>query len=1075
MVSSSQSGDPHWGIGPPSDNLRLSHAQSERWYYNSNTYSPPSPSFSTINPLHPTIQQNYLLSLNPLATSFEFAETLSSFFHTPRSFSSCLLPPPPAFVDKSPFIYQQQIIDRQQQTLVSINKWNAPLTETMASFNLPTGQPAPNAFQYNNNPHGFPPSLANLQNTSQDSANSNDSFRTQVPLPWNLPSDYEDSGGVEMCDPSPFAEPPPFVAPDFSNGRAQFQPFANQNSMANGASAGAYGHENEYQMQQQQAYQQGNFAMGLNDTNSMHGMNSFSGAKNAYQSPHYNGQIGGPPNPHMGTGHTGNLQHQHQNQFSFNGHGGPPTQPNFQQQNMGMRPQLPQIATQFPTNPYSPQYNQTYSAPPIGMNPAQFYNNGGGGNYQGPNSTPSSASRMVSNLKFSNLSLGGISPNGVGPNGIQNNGYGHGSGVGNIGNTGGIGHNGSEQNRFNGSFSAVANNNNMAANARNAQYTLLASVGNIHHPLPPKPQFQAQNTHVSKPNTGNQPYVATSNNPRSVVHTPQQQKRSLQSEESEPIQESSNGIQSPVSSNGRSLSAAIPASEPRPNFTPLLRSNRGTSITASVDRAQHINDWVQNTPTRGSASRQSSVTSENFAEIDNTPTMPNYDDGRDHRPINGSHDAIPGGFTPRALSVNPFNPVTTLAPFSPNSRYGDAGGMSPLLRELTRNGTVTPTAEEALDMRFMPFEEYCRQAKPAQYGVMRIKNIPYGVTRQEILAFLGRNAKIAASNDHEPIHIIMERVTSKTLDAYVEFVSFTEASNAITRFDMNRMGGRGGRLGQRHVEVELSSQEELMKQLFPKAKNVEWHGNKPTIIERDENDKYNSGFQGFVSREELVMLVKHVESPQRSPFSKDCPQRPFECLVSTLIKFPWAMVNYVTCQDRELLYKATMQLLGLLVERVDNNDDSVNLNAQLLKRVWRTALKCEGFSPCMKDNIVYKMKIDPATAFECGVPPQADLWSNVWTIGPRKDVAYDLVQYYVKLIHDATTEKKQLTLAEKAAARAEEVPRLPSLFGNLDTLVDYTNCLDLTLAELAVKEWAAFETAIRRALTPALEAGPSNR
>ncbi|ATZ53869.1 hypothetical protein BCIN_09g06370 [Botrytis cinerea B05.10] len=990
MSSSSQSGDPHGEIDLPSDDLRLSCAKSER-YNDSNTYSPPSSSFPTVNPLYPTIKQSNLLSLNPLATSFEFAET-PSFFHPPRLPSSCLLPSPPAFVDISPFLYQQQIIDRQQQILISINNWNAPFTETMASFSLPTGQPAPNAFQYNNNPHGFPPPLANLQNTSQDSANSNDSFRTQVPLPWNLPSDYEDNNGVEMCDPSPFAEPPPFVTSDFSNGRAQFQPFANQNSTINGAPAEAYDHENGYHMQQQQAYQQENHGMGMNGMNGMHGMNSFNGANNAYQSPPYNGQIGGPTNPQMGAGHTGNFQHQHQNQFSFNGHGGPPTQPNFQQQNMGMRPQLPQIATQFPTNPYGAQYNQTYSAPPIGMNPAQFYNNGGDSNYRGPNSTPSSASRMVSNLKFSNLSLGGMSPNGAGLNGSQNNGYGHGSGVGNISNISGIGHNGLEQSRSNGSFSAVGNNNNMAANARNAQYSSLTSVGNIHHPLPPKPQFQAQNAHISKQNTGSHPYTTTNSNPRSVVHTPQQQKRSLQSEETEQSQKSSNGIQSPVSSNGRSLSAAIPASEPRPNFTPLLRSNRGTSITASVDRAQHVNDWVQNTPTRGSVSRQNSVTIESFAEVDNTPTMPNCEAGRDPRPINSSHDGIPGGFTPRALSVNPFNPVTTLAPFSPNSRYGDAGGMSPLLRELTRNGTVRPTAEEALDMRFMPFEEYCRQAKPAQYGVMRIKNIPYGVTRQEILAFLGRNAKIAASNDHEPIHIIMERVTSKTLDAYVEFVSFTEASNAITRFDMNRMGGRGGRLGQRHVEVELSSQEELMKQLFPKAKNVEWHGNKPTIIDRDENDKYNSGFQGFVSREELVMLVKHVESPQRSPFSKDCPQRPFECLVSTLIKFPWAMVNHITCQDRELLYKATMQLLGLLVERVDNNDDPVNLNAQLLKRVWRTALKCEGFSPCMKDNIVYKLKIDSTTAFECGVPPQADLWSNVWTIGPRKDVAYDLVQ-----------------------------------------------------------------------------------
>ena len=151
-----------------------------------------------------------------------------------------------------------------------------------------------------------------------------------------------------------------------------------------------------------------------------------------------------------------------------------------------------------------------------------------------------------------------------------------------------------------------------------------------------------------------------------------------------------------------------------------------------------------------------------------------------------------------------------------------------------------------------------------------LPQIPYGVTRQEILAFLGRNARIAAADDHEPIHIIMERVTSKTLDAYVEFISFSEAANAVQRFDTNRIGGRGGRLGQRHVEVELSSQEELMKQLFPKAKNVKWHGSKPEIIPRDENDIYNSGFQGFVSREELVMLVKHVESPQRVSILEPC-------------------------------------------------------------------------------------------------------------------------------------------------------------------------------------------------------------
>jgi hypothetical protein len=109
----------------------------------------------------------------------------------------------------------------------------------------------------------------------------------------------------------------------------------------------------------------------------------------------------------------------------------------------------------------------------------------------------------------------------------------------------------------------------------------------------------------------------------------------------------------------------------------------------------------------------------------------------------------------------------------------------------------------------------------------------------------------------------MERVTSKTLDCYVEFVNFNEAVSAVNRYETNRNGGRSGRLGQRHVEVELSSQEALMQDLFPKAKNVTWNGSRPIIHPKDPNDIYNSGFQGFVSREELVMLVKHVEAPQR--------------------------------------------------------------------------------------------------------------------------------------------------------------------------------------------------------------------
>ncbi|KAH7336225.1 hypothetical protein BKA65DRAFT_403028 [Rhexocercosporidium sp. MPI-PUGE-AT-0058] len=395
------------------------------------------------------------------------------------------------------------------------------------------------------------------------------------------------------------------------------------------------------------------------------------------------------------------------------------------------------------------------------------------------------------------------------------------------------------------------------------------------------------------------------------------------------------------------------------------------------------------------------------------------------------------------------------------------------LRRLTANGK--PAISDALEPVNLPFVEYCRMAREDTWGVIKIKNIPYSVNRPEVLAFLGRNARIISEQDFEPVHIVMERVTSKTLDCYVEFINFNEAVNAVNRFEANRTGGRGGRLGQRHVEVELSCQEQLMHDLFPKAKNVTWSGSRPIIKPRDLNDKYNSGFQGFISKEELVMLVKHVEAPQRSPFSKDCPQRPFECLISTLLKYPWYMVDYITIEDRNQLHRVTLQLIDLLQDRINSEHENINLTPMLLKRVWRAALKCPGFSPAMKDDICWKCGIDDQIASEMGVPAYPAFWKDLWTIGPKPGAPSDIVLYYAALIRETIGAKAELTLAQKAAKGHQSAH--PSLFGELVKLVDLPknseDFSNLTLSQCAAAEWAAIEQALRRALTPALTAGPS--
>lgn len=103
------------------------------------------------------------------------------------------------------------------------------------------------------------------------------------------------------------------------------------------------------------------------------------------------------------------------------------------------------------------------------------------------------------------------------------------------------------------------------------------------------------------------------------------------------------------------------------------------------------------------------------------------------------------------------------------------------------------------------------------------------------------------------------------------------------------------------------------------------------------------------------------------------------------------MVDYITIEDRNFLFKATIDLLTLLMDRISNETDTINLNNMLLKRVWRAALKCPGFTPTMKDDVVYLCNVDEVLAKECGIAPYAAHWKSLWTIGVKNNAPADMV------------------------------------------------------------------------------------
>jgi hypothetical protein len=178
--------------------------------------------------------------------------------------------------------------------------------------------------------------------------------------------------------------------------------------------------------------------------------------------------------------------------------------------------------------------------------------------------------------------------------------------------------------------------------------------------------------------------------------------------------------------------------------------------------------------------------------------------------------------------------------------------------ELTNNGCTTMTFQEAV--RNIPFDDNARRAKPPYWGVIKMTNVPYDVTKQEVLSYLGRSAKVITANFGCPVHIIMERSTGKTMDVFVELFSYADAHNIVEKIKGYKATNKQTKIGDRHVEVDMSSQQELMQALFPKARCLEWHGAEPQLLPPREAE---SGFKYFITQEELVMTVQWAEAPKR--------------------------------------------------------------------------------------------------------------------------------------------------------------------------------------------------------------------
>ncbi|OUM67613.1 hypothetical protein PIROE2DRAFT_58657 [Piromyces sp. E2] len=116
--------------------------------------------------------------------------------------------------------------------------------------------------------------------------------------------------------------------------------------------------------------------------------------------------------------------------------------------------------------------------------------------------------------------------------------------------------------------------------------------------------------------------------------------------------------------------------------------------------------------------------------------------------------------------------------------------------------------------------------------VVKLSNIPWDLSQKDVLAFF-YPLKIPAAHEApyftQGIHIIMNRTSGKTFsDAYIEFVTIEDANIAIETRNKTILKGR-------IVTISRSSQEELMKSLFPS-----WAGNHSKILKEQTTSYTNT-------------------------------------------------------------------------------------------------------------------------------------------------------------------------------------------------------------------------------------------
>lgn len=141
------------------------------------------------------------------------------------------------------------------------------------------------------------------------------------------------------------------------------------------------------------------------------------------------------------------------------------------------------------------------------------------------------------------------------------------------------------------------------------------------------------------------------------------------------------------------------------------------------------------------------------------------------------------------------------------------------------------------------------------------------------------------------------------------------------------------------------------------------------------------------------------------------------------------MTDFITVQQRGAMFRATCDLINLLLKSMEVGEHSFHLNKQLLDRLASASINCPGFTPVMKDDIVWLSAMDEQKLSLCNQPANADTWRHIYALAPKPGAPNDLIEVSFKDFAPSFVANLRLVVHRRHPYADAERQPLPQLGG----------------------------------------------